>query len=91
MKAMEYMGHAVPLVVFDVHETRLLAGDAAQYVKVGDAEEMARQIARLLDAPDERRRMGEIGRDRIERQFAWDRQEERYLEIFRQFLGGKCA
>jgi glycosyltransferase involved in cell wall biosynthesis len=91
VKAMEYMGHGVPLVVFDVHETRLLAGEAAQYVKVGDAEEMARQIARLLDAPDERRRMGEIGRDRIERQFAWDRQEERYLEIFGQFLGAKCA
>lgn len=91
VKAMEYMGHAVPIVVFDVHETRLLAGEAAQYVKVGDAEEMARQIARLLDSPDERRRMGGIGRDRIEREFAWDRQEERYLEIYGQFLDGKRA
>ena len=47
VKAMEYMGHAVPLVAFDVHETRLLAGEAARYVKVGDAEEMARKIAPL--------------------------------------------
>lgn len=86
VKAMEYMGHSVPLVAFDVDETRLLAAEAAQYVKAGDVEEMARQIARLLDAPDERRRMGEIGRDRIEQQFAWDRQEERYLEIFSRLL-----
>ena len=86
LKAMEYMGHAVPVVAFDVHETRLLAGEAAQYVKVGDVEEMSRLIARLLDAPDERRRMGRIGRERIEQQFAWDRQEERYLAIFRRFL-----
>ena len=89
VKAMEYMGHAVPLVAFDVHETRLLAGEAARYVKVGDAEEMAREIARLLDSPDERRRMGGIGRDRIEQEFAWDRQEERYLEIYARFLDGK--
>jgi glycosyltransferase involved in cell wall biosynthesis len=89
VKAMEYMGHGVPLVTFDVHETRLLAGEAARYVEAGDAEEMAREIARLLDTPDERRRMGDIGRERIEQQFAWDRQEERYLEIFGRFLDGK--
>jgi glycosyltransferase involved in cell wall biosynthesis len=91
VKAMEYMAHAVPLVAFDVHETRLLAGEAARYVKVGGAEEMAREVARLLDSPDERRRMGGIGRDRIEQEFAWDRQEGRYLEIYGQFLGGKRA
>jgi glycosyltransferase involved in cell wall biosynthesis len=91
VKAMEYMAHAVPLVAFDVHETRLLAGEAARYVKVGDAEEMAQEMARLLDSPDERRRMGGIGRGRIEQEFAWDRQEESYLEIYRQFLDGKRA
>jgi len=91
VKAMEYMGHGVPLVTFDVHETRLLADEAARYVKAGDVEEMAREIAELLDSPDERRRMGDIGRDRIEGQFAWDRQEERYLEIYEQFLNGKRA
>lgn len=91
VKAMEYMAYAVPLVAFDVLETRLLAGEAAGYVKVGDADEMAREIARLLDSPDQRRRMGDIGRDRIEQEFAWDRQEERYLEIYEQFLDGKRA
>jgi glycosyltransferase involved in cell wall biosynthesis len=89
VKAMEYMGHGVPLVTFDVHETRLLAGESASYVEAGDAEGMAREIARLLDDPEERRRMGDVGRERIEQQFAWDRQEERYLEIFGNFLDGK--
>ena len=89
VKALEYMAHSVPLVTFDMHETRLLADEAARYVEPGDSEEMARQIAQLLDEPDERRRMGETGRDRIEQQFAWDRQEERYLDIFAQFLNGK--
>lgn len=89
VKAMEYMGHGVPLVTFDVHETRLLAGEAASYVEAGDSEEMAGEIARLLDDPEERRRMGDVGRSRIEQQFAWDRQEERYLEIFGGLLDGK--
>ena len=89
VKAMEYMGHGIPLVTFDVHETRLLAGEAASYVEAGDSGGMASEIARLLDDPEERRRMGGVGRERIEQQFAWDRQEERYLEIFGNLLDGK--
>jgi glycosyltransferase involved in cell wall biosynthesis len=86
VKGMEYMGHGVPIVAFDLHETRVLAGEAAQYVPAGDSERMAREIAELLDSPDERQRLGRIGRERIEQEFAWDRQQERYLEVYDHVL-----
>ena len=88
VKGMEYMGHAVPIVAFDLHETRVLAGEAARYVPPGDVEGMAREIAQLLDSPEERRRLGRIGRERIEQEFAWDRQKERYLEVYDHMLSG---
>jgi glycosyltransferase involved in cell wall biosynthesis len=86
VKGMEYMGHGLPVVAFDVQETRVLADEAARYVPPGDTEGMAREIAQLLNSPEERRRLGRIGRERIEQEFAWDRQEERYLAAYDHIL-----
>ena len=89
VKGLEYMAHGVPIVAFDVLETRALAAEAARYVEPGDTEELAQAIAQLLDSPDERGRMGRIGRERIEREFAWDRQEAQYLEVYEQLLSAR--
>ena len=90
VKGLEYMAHGVPIVAFDVLETRALAAEAASYAKPGDTDGLARAIAELLDAPDDRRRMGRIGRERIEREFAWDRQERQYLEVYEQLLSARA-
>lgn len=86
VKGMEYMGHGLPIVAFDLHETRVLVGEAGRYVPPGEVEAMAREIAALVDSPDERRRLGRIGRERIEQEFAWDRQEQRYLAVYEHVL-----
>ena len=44
----------------------------------GDPADLARQIARLLDDPDLRRRMGQAGRKRFEEEFTWETVIERY-------------
>ncbi|MFI5461574.1 MAG: glycosyltransferase, partial [Isosphaerales bacterium] len=44
----------------------------------GDAVDLARQIARLLDDPALRRQMGLAGRKRFEEDFTWDIVIERY-------------
>ena len=71
VKIMDYMTFGKPLVVFDLPENRLSAGDAALYVKPNDDLEFAKALARLMDQPDERRRMGIAGRRRIEAELAW--------------------
>jgi glycosyltransferase involved in cell wall biosynthesis len=45
----------------------------------GDSVDMARKIARLLDDPDLRRRMGLAGRERFEEDFIWEDVIERYF------------
>jgi glycosyltransferase involved in cell wall biosynthesis len=87
VKGLQYMAHALPFVAFDVLETRALGKGAARYVEPGNAADMAREVARLLDAPEERGSIGRIGRERIEREFAWDRQEERYLALYERLIG----
>lgn len=86
VKGLEYMAHSIPFVAFDLPETRVLAADAARYATPGNAEELARAVASLLDAPDDRRRIGRIGRERIEREHAWDCQQGHYLRVYDQLI-----
>lgn len=71
-KLMEYMALGKPTVAFDLRETRVSGGGAAIYVAGNDEREFAKQVDRLLDAPDERKRMGEIGRQRVTTALAWE-------------------
>ncbi len=70
-KILEYMTLKKPIVQFDLHEGRESAGEASLYAKHNDPVDFAEKIASLLDNPDARARMGEIGRTRIEEQFSW--------------------
>lgn len=72
IKIAEYMCLGKPIVQFDLKEGRATAGDASLYSDNHDlVPDFARKILWLLDHPEERQRMGEIGRTRIEQQFAW--------------------
>ena len=88
VKGMEYMAFRVPCVAFDVHETKVMAGEAAAYVQPGDVLGLATTIDSLLDRPDRRREMGAVGRRRIEERLAWDRQERTYVAVYDRLLGG---
>jgi glycosyltransferase involved in cell wall biosynthesis len=72
IKIAEYMALGKPIVQFDLKEGRATAGDASLYSDNQDqVADFARKILWLLDHPEERQKMGEIGRKRIEQKFAW--------------------
>jgi glycosyltransferase involved in cell wall biosynthesis len=71
IKIMEYMAHAKPIVSFDLKETRVSAQEAALYVEPNDERQFAEAIARLMDDPTLRARMGAFGRERVERELQW--------------------
>lgn len=83
-KTMEYMAFGVPVVAFDLAETRVTAGDAAVYASPNEVEDYARRLDELLADPIRRRRMGAIGRDRIENELSWVHQRPAYLEVYRR-------
>ena len=86
-KTMEYMAFELPVVAFDLKETRVSAADAAVYVKpTGDPEQDVRAYAQaivdLIDDADEQARMGKLGRVRVEDELAWPHQELAYLGVY---------
>ena len=70
-KIMEYMTLKKPIVQFDLQEGRASAGEASLYARRDDPVDFAEKIAELLDDPERRSRMGEIGRNRIEGGLSW--------------------
>lgn len=71
IKIMEYMACGKPIVSFDLKETRYSAQDAALFVPPNDELAFAKAIARLMDDPQLRQRMGSFGRQRVERELQW--------------------
>jgi glycosyltransferase involved in cell wall biosynthesis len=81
-KTMEYMAFALPVVAFDLRETRFSAGDAAVYATPNDVGELAQLLVDLIDDEPRRREMGTAGRARVEQELAWDHQAPLYVEVY---------
>jgi glycosyltransferase involved in cell wall biosynthesis len=86
-KTMEYMAFELPVVAFDLVETRVSAQDAAVYVRPNDVHEYAEAIVALIDDPEARARMGKLGRERVETELAWSQQVPAYVAVYRQLTG----
>ena len=86
-KSMEYMAFELPVVAFDLHETRVSVGEAGVYVTSGDVRDYAKAIVAVLDDELGRSRMGKLGRARVEQKLAWSHQRRAYLDVYRGLLG----
>jgi glycosyltransferase involved in cell wall biosynthesis len=86
-KTLEYMAFELPVVAFDLKETRVSAGDASSYIPSGDVPAYARAIVELLDDPDKRAAMGKAGRVRIEQELGWPFQRDRYVGVYDALAG----
>jgi glycosyltransferase involved in cell wall biosynthesis len=86
-KTMEYMAFELPVVAFDLQETRVSAENAACYVPDGDVAAYARAIVGLLDDEPMRAAMGDIGRARIEGAFGWPHQRTAYVRVYDRLVG----
>ena len=83
IKIMEYMALGKPIVQFDLKEGRYSAAgtsrDADNHNQVAD---FASKILWLLDRPEERQRMGEVGRRRVLESLAWEYSVPRLLAAY---------
>jgi glycosyltransferase involved in cell wall biosynthesis len=90
-KTMEYMSFELPVVAFDLHETRISAGSAAVYVTPNDVHEYAKAIVDLADDQATREQLAKDGRTRVEDELAWEHQRRAYLGVYQQLTGGQLT
>ena len=76
----------LPVIAFDLRETRVSAGDAAVYVQPNDEHEYAEAIVALMDDEPRRTLMGKLARERVEQELAWDHQASAYVSVYERVL-----
>ena len=82
---LEAMAFGAPVVCADATSLPEVVGDAALLFPVGDAEVLARVLARVLDDATLREHMSRAGRDRAA-QFTWERTSAATVAVYRQAL-----
>jgi glycosyltransferase involved in cell wall biosynthesis len=86
-KTMEYMAYALPIVSFDLVESRTSAGDSSLYVRSGDVVAFAEAVSDLLDDPERRARMSRTARTRCVAELDWEPQSRAYVGVFDELFG----
>jgi glycosyltransferase involved in cell wall biosynthesis len=86
-KTLEYMAFGMPVIAFDLKETRVSANGAGSYVPSGDVAAYARAIVELVDDDEKRDDMGREGRLRIEKELGWPHQRDSYVEVYDRLVG----
>ncbi|MGX1479081.1 UNVERIFIED_CONTAM: glycosyltransferase involved in cell wall biosynthesis [Streptomyces canus] len=88
-KVLEYMAMGRPIVSFDLKEARVSAGEAAVYAPANDEAEFAKLITLLLDDPEKRAEMGEIGQERISGPLSWRNSQASLLAAYAAACGDR--
>ena len=80
-KTMEYMAYELPVVAFDLVETKVSAADAALYATPNEIDAYADLVLELLDDDVRCKQMGAAGRRRVEEVLAWEHQTGPYVAV----------
>lgn len=87
-KVLEYMALGKPIVQFDLTEGRFSAGEASLYATGNDAVDLAQKVVQLIDDPQLRARMGEVGRRRVIESFSWTHEAPKLLAAYDAVFSG---
>jgi glycosyltransferase involved in cell wall biosynthesis len=90
-KVVEYMAVGLPVVSYDLIEARVSAGESATYADSNRPTAFADAIDQLLDDPERRVRMAELGKARVAEELAWSASEAALLHAYEQALETRGA
>ena len=88
-KTMEYMAFDLPVVAFDLRETKASAAEAGVYAAPNQVDELARIVIDLIDDEPRRHSWVRRGGRGVEPELAWSHQAPRYLSAVRPSSGSQ--
>lgn len=89
-KVIEYMAVGLPIVSFDLKESRFSAQGAAVYIPNNDERAFAQAIIDLLNDPERRARMGEFGHRRFLECLSWEHSRQKLIEFYDNLMAQPC-
>ena len=86
IKVAEYMAFGVPVVCYDLRESRATAADAALYARPNDTRSYAAAIDTLLEDAELRKRLGQTGERRVRERLSWANSERELLRAYERAI-----
>lgn len=86
-KVFEYCAMGLPIVAFNLSETKRLLKDAALFARRGDASGLAEEVERLIRDPILRNELGRKAKALADREFVWEAEAKRYVSAMVGLLG----
>ncbi len=87
VKCMEYMAMWLPVMAFDLLETRNICGAAAIYAQPNSVDDYVNKLEFLLDNETTRFEMGLLGRRRVEQELNWQVSSSRLTAVYGSLFG----
>lgn len=81
-KIMEYMALGKPIVQYEMTEGRFSAREASLYAAPNDPESLMANIVKLIEDPELCRKMGDFGRNRVEKELQWQHEIPKLLAAY---------
>jgi glycosyltransferase involved in cell wall biosynthesis len=85
-KVFEYSAMGIPIVAFNLSESKRLLKDAALFASSSDASGLADEVARLIHNPELRCELGRKSRALADREFIWEAEAQKYVAAMTQLL-----
>lgn len=86
-KIMEYMFFSLPIVAFDLLETRRSGADSLCYARLGDEAHFSRLIIELLRDEPRRRAFGSAARQRLDTALCWRESTRSLISLMDELVG----
>ena len=86
-KIMEYMFFSIPIVAFDLLETRRSGGETVCYARVDEETDLARRIIDLLQDEPRRRVLGRTARLRLDTALSWHVSARKLVTLMSDLIG----
>ncbi|MCY4163896.1 MAG: glycosyltransferase family 1 protein [bacterium] len=87
LPVLEAMAQATPVVTSAVGATAEVAGDAGVLVDPFCPKTIADALAGLLDSGEEATRLGQMGQQRAQAEFSWQRSAQGLLDVYHEVAG----
>jgi glycosyltransferase involved in cell wall biosynthesis len=85
-KIMEYMALGKPIVQYTLKEGRFSAGAASLYAENTNTDDFAEKIMWLIDHPEERKKMGAFGYERVINELSWEYESKKLIDFYKRVL-----
>ena len=82
IKIAEYMAFAKPIVSYDLSESIYTAGEAALYATDNNTIDFAEKVVELIDNPEQRTKMGDVGKQRLMNGFTWEHSKNHLISAY---------